>query len=61
MQVVGAVGLVLLLATGELAPTNVLGFCVAASNAFGLIAGESPMLSTLLGSFQPPFPLPLEL
>jgi len=40
MQVVGAVGLVLLLATGELAPTNVLGFCVAASNAFGLIAGK---------------------
>lgn len=39
VQVVGAVGLVLLLATGELAPTNVLGFCVAASNAFGLIAG----------------------
>jgi hypothetical protein len=32
-------GLLLLLATGELAPGNVLGFCVAASNAFGLIAG----------------------
>lgn len=29
----------LLLITGELAPANVLGFCVAASNAFGLIAG----------------------
>ena len=38
-QVVGAVGLLLLLGTGELAPRNVLGFCVAASNAFGLIAG----------------------
>ena len=32
-------GLLLLLGTGELAPRNVLGFCVAASNAFGLIAG----------------------
>ena len=39
MQAVGAFGLVLLLITGELAPANVLGFCVAASNAFGLIAG----------------------
>ena len=35
----GASGLVLLLITGELAPGNVLGFCVAASNAVGLIAG----------------------
>ena len=35
----GAFGLVLLLITGELAPGNVLGFCVAASNAVGLIAG----------------------
>lgn len=41
-------GLVLLLATGELAPTNVLGFCVAASNAFGLIAGRA----------RPPVPCP---
>ncbi|KAL3146885.1 hypothetical protein ABBQ38_014857 [Trebouxia sp. C0009 RCD-2024] len=32
-------GLLLLLMTGNLAPSNVLGFCVAASNAFGLIAG----------------------
>lgn len=38
-QAVGVGGLLLLLATGELAPGNVLGFCVAASNAFGLIAG----------------------
>ena len=37
----GASGLVLLLITGELAPGNVLGFCVAASNAFGLIAGAA--------------------
>ena len=47
VQVVGAVGLVLLLATGELAPTNVLGFCVAASNAFGLIAGPVPQSDAL--------------
>ncbi|CAL8470464.1 g10006 [Coccomyxa elongata] len=39
LTAVGAFGLVLLLITGELAPANVLGFCVAASNAFGLIAG----------------------
>lgn len=71
VQVVGAVGLVLLLATGELAPTNVLGFCVAASNAFGLIAGTVPTdyaLSTIstkrqampLGSLQmnPPQVMP---
>ena len=55
----GAVGLVLLLATGELAPTNVLGFCVAASNAFGLIAGESPALSMPLGPLEPLLPSPL--
>ena len=58
-QVVGAVGLVLLLATGELAPTNVLGFCVAARNAFGLIAGESPALSMPLGPLEPLLPSPL--
>ncbi|EIE18799.1 hypothetical protein COCSUDRAFT_45246 [Coccomyxa subellipsoidea C-169] len=39
LMAVGAFGLVLLLITGELAPANVLGFCIAASNAFGLIAG----------------------
>ncbi|CAL5224711.1 g7442 [Coccomyxa viridis] len=49
LTVVGAVGLVLLLATGELAPTNVLGFCVAASNAFGLIAGKSLRCIFLMG------------
>ncbi|DBA73319.1 hypothetical protein WJX77_000394 [Trebouxia sp. C0004] len=32
-------GILLLLMTKNLAPSNVLGFCVAASNAFGLIAG----------------------
>ena len=30
----------LLLVTGELIPSNVIGFCIAASNAFGLIAGK---------------------
>lgn len=39
MQLLGAAGLVLLLLTGELVITNVVGFCIAASNAFGLIAG----------------------
>lgn len=38
-QALGVAGLLLLLMTGNLAPSNVLGFCVAASNAFGLIAG----------------------
>ncbi|KAK9804797.1 hypothetical protein WJX72_005995 [[Myrmecia] bisecta] len=35
----GAVGLLVLLLSGHLAPSNVLGFCIALSNAFGLIAG----------------------
>lgn len=39
LQFLGAAGLVLLLVTGELIPSNVVGFCIAASNAFGLIAG----------------------
>ena len=50
-------GLVLLLATGELAPRNVLGFCVAASNAFGLIAGTPLIVSLLSGCLEPPFPI----
>lgn len=50
-------GLVLLLATGELAPTNVLGFCVAASNAFGLIAGRFLTVSLLSGCWEPPLPI----
>ena len=29
----------LLLVTGELVPSNVIGFCLSLSNAFGLIAG----------------------
>ena len=40
LQLLGAAGLVLLLATGELVIQNIVGFCIAASNAFGLIAGE---------------------
>lgn len=40
LQLLGAAGLVLLLITGELVPTNVVGFCIAASNAFGLITGK---------------------
>ena len=36
---VGTAGLVLLLVTGHLAPANVLGFCIAFSNAYGLVAG----------------------
>ena len=47
MKAVGASGLILLLITGELAPGNVLGFCVAASNAVGLIAG-APSVQPLL-------------
>lgn len=39
LQALAIGGLLLLLMTGNLAPSNVLGFCVAASNAFGLIAG----------------------
>ncbi|PRW61506.1 LMBR1 domain-containing 2-like protein A [Chlorella sorokiniana] len=35
---VGTAGLVLLLVTGHLAPSNVLGFCIAFSNAYGLVA-----------------------
>ena len=51
-QVVGAVGLLLLLGTGELAPRNVLGFCVAASNAFGLIAGACTHSRSLLQDWE---------
>ena len=40
LQGVGATGLLLLLITGELAASNVVGFCIAFSNAFGLIAGK---------------------
>lgn len=36
---VGTAGLVLLLVTGRLAPANVLGFAIAVSNAYGLVAG----------------------
>ena len=39
LQGLGAGGLVLLLVTGELVPSNVVGFCLSLSNAFGLIAG----------------------
>lgn len=35
----GLAGLVLLLATGRLRPANVVGFCIALSNAYGLVAG----------------------
>ncbi len=36
---VATAGLVLLLVTGHLRPANVLGFCIAFSNAYGLVAG----------------------
>lgn len=39
LQALAVAGILILLMSGELAPSNVLGFCVAASNAFGLIAG----------------------
>lgn len=39
VQALAVAGILILLMSGELAPSNVLGFCVAASNAFGLIAG----------------------
>ena len=39
LQALAVAGILLLLMTKNLAPSNVLGFCVAASNAFGLIAG----------------------
>ncbi|KAK9867472.1 hypothetical protein WJX84_005221, partial [Apatococcus fuscideae] len=39
VSVLGTAGLLLLLFTGRLAFHNVLGFCIALSNAFGLIAG----------------------
>ena len=38
-QGLGASGVLILLISGELDPVNVVGFCIAASNAFGLIAG----------------------
>ena len=40
-QVLGTAGLLFLLFTGRLAFTNVVGFCIALSNAFGLIAGKN--------------------
>ena len=39
VQGLGASGVLILLISGELDPVNVVGFCIAASNAFGLIAG----------------------
>lgn len=39
VQGAGAMGLIVLLVSGELAPTNVLGFCIATSNAVGLLGG----------------------
>ena len=39
IQGAGAMGLIVLLVSGELAPTNVLGFCIASSNAVGLLGG----------------------
>ena len=39
LQALAVSGILLLLMTKNLAPSNILGFCVAASNAFGLIAG----------------------
>ena len=38
---VATAGLVLLLAAGRLAPANILGFCIAFSNAYGLVAGAA--------------------
>lgn len=43
-QATGAAGLLVLLLSGELQPSNVVYFCVAASNAVGLLAGEATML-----------------
>lgn len=37
---VGLGGLVLLLFSGRLQPSNVVGFCIAFSNAYGLVAGS---------------------
>ena len=45
MQGIGAAGLLLLLVTGQLMIKNVVGFCIAFSNAFGLIAGKQAPLS----------------
>jgi hypothetical protein len=36
---VGLAGILLLLSSGRLRPDNVLGFCIASSNAYGLVAG----------------------
>ena len=47
MQGIGAAGLLLLLVTGQLMIKNVVGFCIAFSNAFGLIAGTQALCSLL--------------
>lgn len=39
MQALGAGGILLLLLTGNLRAPDVVGFCLALSNAFGLLAG----------------------
>lgn len=38
-QGAGALGLIVLLVSGELKPSYVLGFCIATSNAVGLLGG----------------------
>lgn len=47
-QATGAAGLLLLLLSGELQPSNVVYFCVAASNAVGLLAGKGTHLPASL-------------
>jgi hypothetical protein len=46
LLVVALAGLLLLLSTGRLRPDNVLGFCIASSNAYGLVAG-APLAAPL--------------
>lgn len=48
MQVLGMVGIMFLLFTGRLAFHSVVGFCIALSNAFGLIAGKGSAFLTYL-------------
>ncbi len=48
----GASGLLVLLLSGELAPANIVYFCVAASNAVGLIAGGQAFLHVVSSRFR---------
>ena len=49
---VGVAGLFLLLFARRLQPANVLGFCIASSNAYGLVAGGWRSLGKEVASYR---------